>query len=156
MTNEVDMADAAPRPRKKVINRTVKLYTYQEKVTDAVFEAFAGKGPKDDVRISVCAPTGSGKTVMMLSIIRDMWAKSHEAFKQNARDQEVADEEEGSDEERETIEYEKEQVLILVPTIQIATQMKAEAKRILKKDFKVNCEIELEQGETRSDGTADL
>ena len=142
---------------KRTVNRKIKLWTYQQEATDAVFEAFEGKGPGDDVRISVCAPTGSGKTVMMLSIIKDLWANSKEAYIDDARAQTAADDEYDPEDEYAAEGWQREQVLILVPSVQIATQMKTEAKRILRKDFGVkDVDIELEQGDTKSDGTADL
>lgn len=143
---------------KRTVNRKIKLWAYQQEATDAVFEAFEGKGPEDDVRISVCAPTGSGKTVMMLSIIKDLWANSKEAYIDDARAQTAAADEEYDSEEEDAAEgWQREQVLILVPSVQIATQMKTDAKRILRKDFGVkDVDIELEQGDTKSDGTADL
>ena len=168
------MADALPAPvrsRRKPQSRTVTLWKFQKEATDAVLAALDNPDPKADVRISVSAPTGSGKTVMMLSIVRDLWAKAEaartratmlrgcntDAHPDSRVDGGEADETDDSEKEAEEAEMvDRDQVLILVPSIQIATQMKTEAEKVMRKDFKVNCSIELEQGDCVSSGCADL
>jgi ATP-dependent helicase IRC3 len=80
-------------------------------------------------RIAVSSPTGSGKTTMMLSVIERLWG---------------------------TAEPNRRQVLILVPSIQIAGQIKDAAKQYLKGQHKFQCTIEVEQGENKTDGDADM
>ena len=134
---------------------------YQSDATDAVFEAFeAGdKAQKADVRISVCAPTGSGKTVMMMYIIKEMRAKAAKQAAKQAKGRSgriMAWDDDGEVEVWDEEEEARKQVLIIGQWVDIALQMKKEANRILRKDYKVNCSIDLEQGGSVADGDADL
>ena len=102
-------------------------------MTDKILDAFdAGKE-----RVYGQSPTGSGKTTMMMYIIDKLWRRG------NGAQIAAADKERG-------------QVLILVPSIQIASQIQQEAVIILRGQLKHRCRIELEQGESHTDGDADL
>ena len=99
----------------------------------AVLDAIAA----GTTRMSVKAPTGSGKTVIMMYLIHKLWKA-------------------GNHSQQPTADRERGQVLILVPNVDLVTQVKDAATSILRGQLGHRCLIEVEQGDWRSDGCADL
>lgn len=125
----------ARRKRHKDVGPPVdlKLFDHQIEMTTNLLKAF----DSGQHRIYGKSPTGSGKTYMMMYMIDAFWKR-------------------GNSSQRPSAERERGQVLILVPTISIAAQIMEEAQKVLRGKLKHRCRIELEQGDARTTGEADV
>ncbi|GAA5991266.1 hypothetical protein JCM10908_003230 [Rhodotorula pacifica] len=118
----------APLPSPEPTRIKANLFTlrpYQQQCVDAVLSELA----RDEfTRLGVSAPTGSGKTAMFTSLIAQLPPRRHETTGQEAR-----------------------QVLVVVNSIQLATQT-AEAIQRAYPDMTVD----VEQGKSSATGLADV
>ena len=119
------------RKRRLEATQPLVLRPYQKAAGDDILNAFE----EDRRRICACLPTGAGKTVLMMHVIDRLW-KAGNGAKDPAGP--------------------RGQVMILVPTIQIAVQTKEVAEDVLRLKMENNCSIELEQGASWTRGEADL